>query len=43
VTPPGSADDHGDSSDDVVGRHCDGEQERGAEEAPQVVDRVLAN
>ena len=41
VAPPGGADDHGQSGDDVVSRGHHRKEEDGAQEAAKVVDGVL--
>ena len=41
MASPGGADDHGQSGDDVVSRGHHREQEDGAQEAAEVVDRIL--
>lgn len=41
VASPSSANDHGQSGDDVVSRGHHGEEEDGAQEAAEVIDRVL--
>ncbi len=41
MAPPGDSDDHGESGDDVVTSQGHREQEHRAQEAAQVVNRVL--
>ncbi len=41
MKPSSRSDDHGESGNDVVGSHRHGEEDRGTQEAAQIVDGVL--